>query len=84
MPLSKEVFSSFGNIPVHVNDLKRECQEKVIGTFGFKEVDYTLLNDDNLWYIRQMETEKATKDRWLSMLEPIIDGDSVPVYKQIF
>lgn len=69
---------------MHVNDLKRECQEKVIGTFGFKEVDYTLLNDDNLWYIRQMETEKATKDRWLSMLEPIIDGDSVPVYKQIF
>jgi hypothetical protein len=57
IPLAKEVLTSFGNVPVLVEDLKRECQEKVVGTFGFKKVDYSQLNDDNLWYIRQMETE---------------------------
>ena len=47
--------SSFGNVPVLVRDLKAECQQKVVGDFGFKRVDYDFLNDDNSWYVRQLE-----------------------------
>lgn len=52
LPLAKEVMSSYGNVPIHVVDLREECQQKVVQLHGFKAVDYTLLNDDNLWYLR--------------------------------
>lgn len=84
IPLAKEVFSSYGNVPVLVESLKRECQEKVVRNFGFKQVDYTLLNDDNLWYLKQMEVGQDVKQRYLAMAEPVKDGDHITVFKQIF
>ena len=52
IPLAKEVFSSYGSVNVSLAQLKSECQEKVIGQYGFKDVDYSLLKDDDLWYVK--------------------------------
>lgn len=85
MPLAKEVMSSYGNVPVHVDELREECQQRVIETYGFKAVDYSLLNNDNLWYLRQLELSNSDdKDKYLQMVEPEADGDHVKVFKEIF
>ena len=54
LPLAKEALCSFGAMPVLINDLKREMLEIVIKQFGFKSIDFTLLQDDNLYYIGQL------------------------------
>ena len=52
LPIAKEVMASYGNIPVLVDSLMAECEREVIGRFGFKQVDYSRLENDNLWYIK--------------------------------
>jgi len=84
IPLAKEVFSSYGNVPMPINQLKQEFQEKVIEGFGFKSIDYSLLNDDNLYFLRDMEVEPTLKQHYLERCEPMKDGDLVPIFKQIF
>ena len=70
IPLAKEVFSNYGGVNVPVAKLKQECHEKVIGQFGFKGVDYSLLQEDDLWYVRQLElADGAEKQRYLERLE---------------
>ena len=54
LPLAKEVFASFGNIPIKTAELAKEC-EAYRRKFGFKKFDLSLLKNDDLWYIRQLE-----------------------------
>ena len=54
LPLAKEVLSSYGNIPIKVAQLTKEC-EVYKEKFGFLAFDLTLLKDDDLWYLRQLE-----------------------------
>lgn len=85
LPLAKEVLFGYGNLPVLVSDLQTECEAKVIGNFGFKAVDYSRLNDDNLWYVRQLELENSQIKSWyLRCLEPVKDGDHIPVFTKFF
>ena len=51
LPLAKEVLSSFGNIPIDVNSLEKEC-EQYQKMFGLKTFDLSLLKGDSLWYLR--------------------------------
>ena len=67
LPLAKEVLESFANVPILISDLKREYQRKVV-SFGFKSINFSLLNDDNLWYIRQLELDSKLKDKILSIV----------------
>ena len=82
LPLAKEVMSGYGNLPVLVSTLKAECQESVILKHGFKSVDYSLLNDDNLWYLRQLELDSSEdKERYIRAVGQVVNGDHIPVFK---
>ena len=35
LPLAKEVMASYGNVPLLLPELKRQCQERLIDTHGF-------------------------------------------------
>ena len=51
LPLAKEVLSHYGNIPLKVKDLEKQCQaykEK----YGFKGFNLSHLKNDDLWYLR--------------------------------
>ena len=56
----------------------------MIDGFGFKSIDYSLLNDDGLYFLRQLEIEPQRKEHYLQVCEPMKDGDLVPAFKQIF
>ena len=61
--------------------MKAEYQEKVIEGFGFKSIDYSLLNDDGLYFLRMLEEEPSLKEHYIELCEPIKDTDMVPAFK---
>ena len=56
LPLAKEALLGYGNIPISVKELAKFC-EKLKDKFGFHQFDLSLLNHDDLWYIRQLDLE---------------------------
>ena len=69
VPWAKEVLFGYGNVPVLLGDLKAEMTEKVVRQFGFKDIDFSALEDDNLWYIRSLELrDPALKERYLALV----------------
>ena len=84
LPLSLEFLFSYENVSVPLSQLRQEFQEKVIEGFGFKSIDYSLLNNDGLYFLRQLEIEPERKEHYLQVCEPMKDGDLVPAFKQIF
>ena len=63
LPLAKEALNSFANIPLPIRVLKEECHAFLIKKLGFKSVDFALLNDDSLWYLRQLEITQTKKNK---------------------
>ena len=69
LPLAKEVLSSYGNIPLKVNDLAKVC-EQFKEQFGLKHFDLSMLESDNLWYIHQLELDDDNlKQRLISEIQ---------------
>ena len=53
-------------------------------THGLLAVDFTLLQDDNLWYLKQLElVDTEAQNRYLAMVGEVVDGDHMKVMKQI-
>ena len=84
LPLAAEFVFSYENIPPPMSQLKQEFEEKVIEGFGFKSIDYSLLNNDNLYFLRQLEIDPELLEHYLEVCEPYKDGDLVPAFKQLY
>ena len=56
----------------------------MIEGFGLKSTDFSLLKDDGLYFLRQLEIEPELKEHFLQVCEPIKDGDLVPAFKQLY
>jgi len=84
LPLANEVLNSFGNVPIPVKELEKRCEE-LRKTFGLKSFDLSLLNNDDLWYLRQLDMESSRlKAKMIKEIESQPDRDHVEGFKKIF
>ena len=52
-----EFYSELRDVPLNLSALKEEAQQKIVCEFGFSAVDFSLLNDDPLWFLKTLELE---------------------------
>ena len=61
LPLARDALNTYSSVPQLVNHLKLHAEEMIKTKFAFKSVDYSFLNDDNLYYVKQLELTELRK-----------------------